>query len=265
MTLLERDQKRSKNKRQIALHLILVGPFLLEICIAVGLAAWSSVCKGYKAVNNVAILLRSKVTACIQQSLQSCLATRHLMNQLNLDAIHLSPVKLRDSPSLQRYFWQQPQTFARLSNILFSCENIKFWVLWRISSCVYIAINYYKQVLSKKSPGGKLGTISMLAPSFGTQLSKFKVIAVTASQNLLICSFVQYSLISFEGLAETNNSKELKIKSGIIYKLLPQVTRLINNHIFTTLIIWIFQIFNFKRINPCINREMTLYSFKLSY
>ncbi|MGE5657706.1 MAG: hypothetical protein ACM37W_13960 [Actinomycetota bacterium] len=186
------------------------------------------------------------------------------MNQLNLDAIHLSLVKLRDSPSLQRYFWQQPQTFARFSNILFSGENIKSWVLGQISNCVYIAINYYKQVLSKRSPS-KLGTISMLAPSFGTQLSKFKVIAVTASQNPLICSLAQYLLISFEGLAETNNSKKSKIESGIIDKHLPQVTRFINNQFFKKLIIWIFQIFHLKRINLCINKEMILYSFKISY
>ncbi|MGK7873517.1 MAG: ATP-binding protein [Xenococcaceae cyanobacterium] len=109
--------------RKVPLRLVLVVPFVLQIFAAVGLTGWLSLRNGQKAVNEVTTQLRSEITARIQQHLRTYLATPHLINQINADAIHLGKLDLQNLREMGRYFWQEYQWFDSVSLICVGIED----------------------------------------------------------------------------------------------------------------------------------------------
>jgi signal transduction histidine kinase len=109
--------------RAIPLRAALIGPFVLQISVAVGLTAYVSLKDGQRAVNEVAAQLRNEVTHRIEQHLVSYLATPHLVTQLNTDDVRLGELNLRNSQGLERHLWQQMQQFDSLSPIAFANEQ----------------------------------------------------------------------------------------------------------------------------------------------
>ena len=107
------------NFQKLPLRLVLVVPFVVQICAAVGLTGWLSLRNGEKAVNDLATQLRREISARIEQHLKSYLATPHLVNEINLNASHLRLLNLQKFPNLERYFWQQIQFFDSVRLISF--------------------------------------------------------------------------------------------------------------------------------------------------
>ncbi len=66
----------SKFSEKVHLRTVLVVPFVLQICAAVGLTGYLSIKKGQTAVNDVATQLRSEITDQVDQKLRSYLGTR---------------------------------------------------------------------------------------------------------------------------------------------------------------------------------------------
>ncbi|HAJ62523.1 MAG TPA: hypothetical protein DCP31_27450, partial [Cyanobacteria bacterium UBA8543] len=111
--------KISINSQKLPLRFVLVVPFVVQICAAVGLTGWLSLRNGEKAVNDLATQLRREITARIEQHLNGYLATPHLVNQINLNAVHLRILKIQKLPTLERYLWQQIQLFDSVRLISF--------------------------------------------------------------------------------------------------------------------------------------------------
>lgn len=107
----------------VPLRIVLVVPFALQTFAAVGLTGWLSLRNGQKAVNEVAAQLRTEVTARIENRLQSYVATPHIINQINADAIHLGQLNPKDLRSLELHLWQQIQRFDSVSYIAFGSEE----------------------------------------------------------------------------------------------------------------------------------------------
>ncbi|NET04004.1 MAG: PAS domain-containing protein [Symploca sp. SIO2B6] len=94
-------------------------PFVIQIVAAVGLTGWFSFRNGQQAINDVTSQLRSEITAHINQKLESYLVTPHLVNQINLNAIHLGELDVENKQLLERHFWHQLHLFNLVGNIAY--------------------------------------------------------------------------------------------------------------------------------------------------
>lgn len=105
----------SKFSEKVHLRTVLVVPFVLQICAAVGLTGYLSIKKGQTAVNDVATQLRSEITDRVDQKLRSYLGTPHLVNQSNQDAITVGLLSLQNSKPWKDRLSQQVKLFDYLS------------------------------------------------------------------------------------------------------------------------------------------------------
>ncbi|NJK66714.1 MAG: PAS domain S-box protein [Microcoleus sp. CSU_2_2] len=137
---------------KVPIRIILVVPFALQTFAAVGLTGWLSLRNGRIAVNDVATQLRAKVTSRIQQHLHTYIETPHQLNQLNLHAIRLGILNVKDSTSLRRYFAKQIKTFNTISYIEFGSEQKDFVGVERLDN------DKLQVQLSGKSTGYKYHT-----------------------------------------------------------------------------------------------------------
>ncbi|MBE9159651.1 EAL domain-containing protein [Nodosilinea sp. LEGE 06152] len=110
----------------IPLRLLIVVPFVLQVSVAVGLAGWLSMRQGQRAVNQVASQLRDAVSHHIDYKLEQFLATSHLVNQLNYDAITLGQIDPTNEADLFRHFMRQSQRFGYIDSIFWGQANGEF-------------------------------------------------------------------------------------------------------------------------------------------
>ena len=97
--------------RQVPLRLVLVVPFVLQLTVAVGITGWLSLRNGQQAVNSLVQQLRLKAINEISYYLETKLATPQQINQINLKAIELEILNLRDFDRIGHFFWEQMQIF----------------------------------------------------------------------------------------------------------------------------------------------------------
>lgn len=112
----------SKLAKSVPLRRILVVPFILQISLAVGLTGWLSIRNGQQAVNEVAVQLRSEITARIQQYLRTYVETPHKINQLNANAVRLGEVDVRNLSKLEQHLWYQLKTFDTVTAVYVGSE-----------------------------------------------------------------------------------------------------------------------------------------------
>ncbi|MCC5667287.1 response regulator [Nostoc sp. CHAB 5784] len=93
------------------LRYVLIVPFILQICGAVGLVGYLSYQNGQKAVTELATQLENEICDRIEQHLDRHLTTPKQINQINLDAIELDLLNLSDFKTTGNYFWKQMQVF----------------------------------------------------------------------------------------------------------------------------------------------------------
>ncbi|MHC5754151.1 MAG: ATP-binding protein [Nostoc sp.] len=96
---------------KMPLKYVLIVPFILQICGAVGLVGYLSYQNGQKAVRELATQLENEICDRIEQHLDSYLTTPKQINQINLDAIELGLLNLSDFQTTGNYFWKQMQVF----------------------------------------------------------------------------------------------------------------------------------------------------------
>ncbi|MFN6481626.1 MULTISPECIES: ATP-binding protein [unclassified Nostoc] len=96
---------------KMPLRYVLIVPFILQICGAVGLVGYLSYQNGQKAVHELATQLENEICDRIEQHLDRYLTTPQQINQINLDAIELGLLNLSDFQTTGNYFWKQMQVF----------------------------------------------------------------------------------------------------------------------------------------------------------
>ncbi|WP_445628272.1 ATP-binding protein [Nostoc sp. DSM 114167] len=96
---------------KMPLRYVLIVPFILQICGAVGLVGYLSYQNGQKAVRELATQLENEICDRIEQHLDNYLTTPKQINQINLDAIELGLLNLSDFQTTGNYFWKQMQVF----------------------------------------------------------------------------------------------------------------------------------------------------------
>jgi len=110
---------------KIPLRRVLILPFVLQIFTAVGLTGYFSLQNGQKAVNDVAAQLRREMATRIEQNLRTYLATPHLVNQINADAISLGQLSMEDMRAWERHIWLQKNRFNSVNGIVMIEEKGK--------------------------------------------------------------------------------------------------------------------------------------------
>jgi signal transduction histidine kinase/DNA-binding NarL/FixJ family response regulator len=116
---------RSEKSKKFSLRLILVIPFILQVCVAVGLTGYLSLRNGQKAVNDLSNRLRNESSKRIEQHLDSYMATPHRVVKNNWDAVDLGWLKVEDTKALGHYFWKQLKTFE-VGYVLYGFQSGKF-------------------------------------------------------------------------------------------------------------------------------------------
>lgn len=126
-----------KKTGKISLRLVLIIPFVLQVCVIVGLVGFLSYQNGKQAVNDVAAQLREKITLEIKTYIKTFLATPVLLNQLNADAIERGDLifDLKNHHTKTDYYlWQMMQNFKQVSWIALGFqEGGEFLGIWRNS------------------------------------------------------------------------------------------------------------------------------------
>ncbi|MBW4670471.1 MAG: response regulator [Cyanomargarita calcarea GSE-NOS-MK-12-04C] len=101
----------SKVYVSLPLKIVVIVPFVLQICGAVGLVGYLSFKNGQKAVIELAKELENEVSDRVQQHLHNYLTIPKQINQINVDAVDLGLVNLSDFETTGHYFWKQMQVF----------------------------------------------------------------------------------------------------------------------------------------------------------
>jgi signal transduction histidine kinase len=95
--------------RKLPLRIALILPFVIQICIAVGLTGWLSMRNGRAAVRNEATKLQKEVGTLIQERLRNYLDAPHWVNRSIADAIAFGTLDSQDLTAIARYLWQKQQ------------------------------------------------------------------------------------------------------------------------------------------------------------
>jgi len=114
-----RIRQVEESTQQVPLSIILIVPFVLQICLAVGLVSWLSLRQGQQAVNQLATQLQQSVGENLLSMLKTHLSTPHQINQINAAAIEQRILDIKNPATLERYFWQQLQDFPSVSYVYF--------------------------------------------------------------------------------------------------------------------------------------------------
>lgn len=119
-------EKSSIKFRGLPLRLVLVLPFVLQVLGAVGLVGYLSLRNGQKAVNELGDRLMDKSSDLVSERLDNYLANPQKINQINLDAIKLGLLDLKDLQLAGHYFWKQIQAYPNLSLIQYALITGEF-------------------------------------------------------------------------------------------------------------------------------------------
>lgn len=154
--------------RKIPLRSVLILPFVLQIFAAVGLTGYFSLQNGQKAVNDVSAQLRREIATRIEQNLHTYLATPHLVNQINADAVNLGQLSMEDMAAWEHHIWRQKNRFNNVNGITIINEKGKG---------VSIISNDRGKLLIQTTPTTKPNQVYMyLAGSQGERLKLIKVV-----------------------------------------------------------------------------------------
>ncbi|WP_319421065.1 hypothetical protein [Pleurocapsa sp. FMAR1] len=118
--LTTRKNNIPKQKKGIALPLILVVPFILQIFAAVSITGYLSFRNGQKAVNSLATDLQVEASDRVSLHLDNYIKTAVAINQINADAVKLGLLNLRDYKTAGLYHWQQLQVFENVGYIFYA-------------------------------------------------------------------------------------------------------------------------------------------------
>jgi signal transduction histidine kinase/DNA-binding NarL/FixJ family response regulator len=111
------DTQIARKFKGLPLRLVLVLPFVLEVVGAVGLVGYLSFKNGQQAVNDLADRLMDKSSNLVAKHLDNYLATPQKLNQINLDAIAIGLLDLKNTQVAGHYFGKQLQAYPDLSFI----------------------------------------------------------------------------------------------------------------------------------------------------
>ena len=113
----------TQTKKGVALSLVLVVPFVLQIFAAVSITGYLSFRNGQKAVNHLATDLQEEVSERVSLHLDNYINTAVAINKMNADAVKLGLLNLRDYQKAGLYNWKQLQIFKNIGYISYALPS----------------------------------------------------------------------------------------------------------------------------------------------
>ncbi len=166
MPLISESAQPKSQKQGISLQLLLVVPFVLQIFAAVGITGYISLRNGQQSVNDLASQLNSKTGRLVEQHLDSYLGVPPKINQINVDAIAVGLLDLKDFAKAGRYFWKQMQAY-----------NVAY-ISYGLANGDYIGAGYLKEgseiVIDEISSKTKGKAFTYKVDVDGNRLEKFR-------------------------------------------------------------------------------------------
>jgi class 3 adenylate cyclase/sensor histidine kinase YesM len=114
-----------KSFKNIPLMVILVVPFVVQICITVGVVGIFSFRNGQQAVGDLATRLSGEVSDRIITKLDNYFQVPPQINQTNVDAVNLGLLNLKDFQKTGHFFWTQ-LNLHQVGYINFAFDNQEF-------------------------------------------------------------------------------------------------------------------------------------------
>lgn len=105
--------------KNLTLRTVFIIPFVLQIILAIGAVGYFSWRNSQQAVNDVAVQLRSEVTARVIQQVQTYLEIPHTINQINANSLLHGDLSDVNAES-EDYLWHQYQIFDMVTAIQFA-------------------------------------------------------------------------------------------------------------------------------------------------
>ncbi|MEH1907483.1 MAG: ATP-binding protein [Nostoc sp.] len=117
----------------VPLSCILVGLFVLQIILAVGLTAYLSISNGQKAVNEVASELRREVANGVEQNLQTYLSTPRQVLRSNQNIIDMGLLKIENLATWEPYLIEQLKIFPDALALTASNEQQEYLAVQKLN------------------------------------------------------------------------------------------------------------------------------------
>ncbi|MHC5937036.1 sensor histidine kinase [Nostoc sp.] len=117
----------------VPLSCILVGLFVLQIILAVGLTAYLSISNGQKAVNEVASELRREVANGVEQNLQTYLSTPRQVLRSNQNLIDMGLLKIENLATWEPYLIEQLKIFPDALALTASNEQQEYLAVEKLN------------------------------------------------------------------------------------------------------------------------------------
>lgn len=95
----------------LSIRVLVVTSFVIPMVTAVGLTGWLSIRYGQQAVNEMTERLQTEVSNRASTHLDSYLKVPHQLNQINIDAVELEALDLKNLEKLGKYFFKQMKVF----------------------------------------------------------------------------------------------------------------------------------------------------------
>ncbi|MBD2204150.1 response regulator [Calothrix sp. FACHB-1219] len=110
---------------KVPIRTILIVPFVIQICVTVGLVGYFSFRNGQRTVNDLVIKLQNEVNSKVFLHLDSYLKDPVKLNQINADLIKSGVLDYQNSDKLEKYFYAQIKN-SNISYINFGHAQGKF-------------------------------------------------------------------------------------------------------------------------------------------
>lgn len=121
-----------KLSRKVHIRAVLIGPFIFQIVVAVGLTGYLSYRNGQQAVSSLVTQLHGEITARVQQYIDAHLEIPFLVVNINAAAIRNRELNLHDLRSWLPHLLHQSQLFNSLSYIYYGNEGGNYIALQRL-------------------------------------------------------------------------------------------------------------------------------------
>lgn len=137
--------------RQASLNQLLIIPFVLQICAAVGLTGYLSFRSGQQAIEDLSGQLRNEVTERVRDRIQTYIQVPQQLNQFNAQAVSMGILDFQKFPEAQLYFWRQVQTYETISHIGFGNPQGQYT---RVGWVNRLSVEENPQIAEQLIPGG---------------------------------------------------------------------------------------------------------------
>jgi hypothetical protein len=113
--------------RDIHLRKVLIAPFAVLVCAAVGLVWWLSWSTSMEVQADLVRQLRAEVTTRVRERLAEYMAIPPLVNRLNVNALANGQLRLDDPAVCRPYFYRHIKTFPTIAYSFFGTIDGEFY------------------------------------------------------------------------------------------------------------------------------------------